>query len=102
MKIVKFEEYSLNFEKINEWNTFDPNNEYNHVYVYGVEDGKITEDGSGLMVFDNIANAQETFSELDPKKGSKKFSHAFDQHGLTGVLVFASWKKIGQRNNYED
>jgi hypothetical protein len=102
MSILSFEEHSLDFEQINEWNTFDPENTYNHVYVYGVEDGKITEDGSGVMMFDNIANAQETFKELDPKAGSSKFSHAFDQHGLTGVLVFATWKKIGQRNNYEN
>ena len=102
MKIITFEEYSLDFEQINEFNTFDQNNEYNHVYVYGVEDGKITDNGEGVMVFDNIANAQETFEELDPIKGSKKFSPAFSQGGLTGVLVFSTWNKIKQRNNYED
>lgn len=101
MKIITFKEYSLDFEKINEWNSFNPNNQYNHVYVYGVEDGKITEDGEGLMVFDNIASAKETFKDLDPEKGTKKFTHAFDKHGLKGVLVFSTWKKINMRNNYE-
>lgn len=102
MSILKFEEYTLDFEQINEWNSFDPNNKYNHVYVYGVQDGKVTDDGSGVMVFDNIDNAKETFEELDPVKGSKKFTHAFDLQGLTGVMVFASWKKVNQRNYYED
>lgn len=101
MSILSFEEYNLDFSAINEFNTFDPNNKYNHVYVYGVNDGKVTEDGSGVMRFDNIEHAQDTFEELNPKEGSKKFSHAYDLQGLTGVIVFATWKKINQRNNYE-
>lgn len=97
MSILSFEDFKLN---LNEINSFDAKNTYNHVYVYGVEDGKITDDGSGVMMFDTIANAQETFEELDPVKGSKNFSHAFDQHGLKGVLVFATINKLNQRNHY--
>jgi hypothetical protein len=103
MKLLKFEEYSIDFNKVNELNSFSPfdkNNTYNHVCVYGVLDGKITDDGSGVMTFDNIANAQETFEELDPVAGSKNFTHAYDLHGMTGVLSFATHKKLAQRNYY--
>ena len=110
MSILNFHEWSLDFSSINEWNSFNPENTHNHVYVYGVENGKITEDGSGVMAFDNIENAKETFKELDPSNGSKNFTKAYapttfsQQNNFTatrGVMVFSTWKKINTYNNFE-
>lgn len=100
MELLNFDEYYMNLEKINEWNMFDPDNEVNKVFVYGVEDGKITKDGSGAMCFQNIEEAKETFKDLDPNKPGKKFTHAYYKEGLKGVMIFSTWEKINTYNNY--
>lgn len=61
------------------------------VYLCGVKDGEITEDGLGVMEFDNFSLAKEVFPELDIYSPSKKFTNALGNK-ITDILRFETWK----------
>jgi hypothetical protein len=46
------------------------------VVVCGVEDGKITENGTGVQKFASLADARAVFADLDPNAHTARFTWA--------------------------
>ena len=54
-----------------EWKGYRPNMP---VQVVGVNNGKITSNGSGVELFKNLKDAQKKYPDLDPEENSKRFT----------------------------
>lgn len=84
-------------ERVNEYNSFNPESKFKLVRLCGVtkegdEKAKIDKNGNGFVDYQNIDEALKDFPELDPLKGSTKFTMAMNVPGLQGFLVFSTWK----------
>jgi hypothetical protein len=91
--------------RYNQYNTFDyiiispHQNNLNSVFlefdnipviVCGVDEGKITDNGSGYKDFDNFKSALLEFPDLHPKLNTKRFTWAMGEKGKK--LRFETWK----------
>ena len=62
------------------------------VVVCGVVDGQLTVDGTGFQEFGSLAEARETFPDLDPEASTERFTHAMVEN-KNGVprFRFETW-----------
>ena len=68
-------------------------NEKMPVQLVGIKNGKITNDGSGVQVFKNLADVKKLFSGINPTKGCSKFTWAM-KGNVNGkpAIRFETWK----------
>lgn len=65
-------------------------NPYTSVVVCGVENGTLTESGTGSQRFKDLGEAQSVFPDLDPENNTARFTRALG-NPATDEMRFETW-----------
>lgn len=61
------------------------------VIVVGVDEGEITDNGLGSMIFESLEDALMEFPDLDPENPTKRFTKAFPESRDGIIFRFETW-----------